>query len=190
MKSYEMIDMGWKRLPSKHLVQGQTRLLRAVPSQVLKAPRDGDGTWAACPNLQGKAISLHQTEHLISASHPLSTQIQVPSSATLPVHKCPERTHFYGSVNVQTHSHMCKGTATQHTGMHTSEDFIYKFMAWNTVLSKCKPQTKSGTVCVTERRKAGGFPQRFFMKFCTKLWFIMGQETTLYKEENCFQILA
>lgn len=148
MKSYGMIDMGWKRLPSKHLVQGQTRLLRAVPSQVLKAPRDGDGTWAACPNLQGKAISLHQTEHLISASHPLSTQIQVPSSATLPVHKCPERTHFYGSVNVQTHSHVCKGTATQHTGMHTSEDFIYKFMARNTVLSNSVSLKPKVGLCV------------------------------------------
>lgn len=76
---------------------------------------------------------LTSAEHLTSAvpfaSHSLSMWIQVPASATLPVQKCPDRTHDSGSINVQAHSHMCTCTTTQHTGMHTPEDFIYKFMA-------------------------------------------------------------
>lgn len=122
-----------------------------------------------------ETTSLHQAEHLISAmpcaSHSLSRQIQVPSSTTLPVHQCPERTHYSGPVNVQTHSHVCTGTATQHTGMHTSEDFIYKFMAWNIVLSNSvslKPN--SGTVCVQQQgERQVVFHKDFLWKFfsCT-----------------------
>lgn len=185
--------MGWKRLPSKHLVQGQTRLLRAVSqsgSESSQRRRWHLGSlFQHSTNLQGKAISLYQAEHLVSAVpfafHSLSMQSQVPSSTMLPVHICPERTH----------SHVCTCTATQHTAIHTLEDFIYKFMAWNIVLSNSvslKPN--SGTVLCNRKEKDRWFSteisSEIMYKICAKLWFTMGQEMTLYKEENYCQILA
>lgn len=168
--------MGWKRLPSKHLVQRQTRLLRAVPSQVLKALRDGDGTWAACPCPQ--PISKGKAPPYIRLN--ISFQL----CPLLPIHSpCRARFHpllRYLCINVLwehiilalsmcKHTHTCTCTTTQHTAKHTLEDFIYKFMARNIVLSNSaslKPNT--GTVCATERRKTGGFPQRFLLKLCAK----------------------
>lgn len=79
-------------------------------------------------NLQGKGTSLHQAEHLVSAvpfaSYSLSMQSQVPSSTTLPVHKCPVRTHYSGSFNVQTHAHMHMHNNPAHSQAHFGRLYI------------------------------------------------------------------
>lgn len=169
--------MGWKRLPSKHLVQGQTRLLRAVASQVLKAPRHGDGTWAACPSTQPISKGKPSPYIRLNISFQLCPLLLILSPCRsrfvpLLLYLCINilREYIILALSMCKHTHVCMCTATQHTGMPTSEDFTYKFMAGNIALSNSvslKPN--SGTVSVCNRKEKGRwFTQRFLMKFCTK----------------------